>query len=276
MLRKKLVVWSALAMMCLAIAWPVWAQVAQPAADAAGKMELSADAQKAASEEGAKSQGSGMGLWTVIMSSGWLGVILWLALGACSIAAAALIIDSFVTIRNKKIMPEALIKAVSESMEQGDVMKALKHCDEFPGPLANILSAGFSNVKEGYDVIQDVVGVAADLESEKLMQRVAYLNVCANLAPMLGLLGTVQGMIYAFAALATTQAGAAQQAMLALNIAQALWTTAAGLCVAIPAVGFYTFFKNRAMKIILGMEALTMDLIKSLRNVEVVEEEEAG
>ena len=121
-------------------------------------------------------------------------------------------------------------------------------------------------------MIQDVVSVAADMESEKLMQRVAYLNVCGNLAPMLGLLGTVQGMIYAFAALATTQAGAAQQAMLAMNIAQALWTTAAGLCVAIPAVTFYTFFKNRATKIILGMEALTMDLIKSLRNVEVVEE----
>ena len=61
-------------------------------------------------------------------------------------------------------------------------------------------------------------------------------------------------------------------AMLAMNIAQALWTTAAGPCVAIPAISFYTFFKNRATNIILGMEALTMDLIKSLRNVEVVEE----
>ena len=79
-------------------------------------------------------------------------------------------------------------------------------------------------------------------------------------------------MIYAFATLATTEAGAAQQAMLALNIAQALLTTAAGLCVAIPAISFYTYFRNRASKVILNMEALTMDLIKSLRNVEVVEE----
>lgn len=221
-------------------------------------------------EAGAKP--SGLGFFQVVASSGFLGVILWLTLGATSVAAGALAIDSFVNIRTKKIVPESLVQAVREAMEQGDVMKALKHCDEQPGPLANILSAGFANVREGYDVIQDVVGVAADLESEKLLQRVAYLNVCANLAPMLGLLGTVQGMIYAFATLATSQAGAAQQAMLAMNIAQALWTTAAGLCVAIPAVGFYTFFKNRATKIILGMEALTMDLIKSLRNVEVVEE----
>ena len=128
-------------------------------------------------------------------------------------------------------------------------------------------------MKEGFDVIQDVVGVAADLESEKLMQRVAYLNVCANMAPMLGLLGTVQGMIYAFATLATTQAGAAQQAMLAMNIAQALWTTAAGLVVAIPAVTLlHVLQEPRRRQIILGMEGLTMDLIKALRNVEVVEE----
>ncbi len=231
-----------------------------------GAMQLDEETQAKAQKS------SGLGFFQVLKSSGWLGVILWLGLGATSIGASALAIDSFVTIRHKKIVPETLVNEVREAMEQGDVMKALKHCDEQPGPLANILSAGFANVKEGYDVIQDVVGVAADLESEKLMQRVAYLNVCANLAPMLGLLGTVQGMIFAFATLATQQAGAAQQSMLAMNIAQALWTTAAGLCVAIPAVAFYTVFKNRATKIILGMEALTMDLIKSLRNVEVVEE----
>jgi biopolymer transport protein ExbB len=239
-----------------------------PAAPAPGMVldEKTAEGEKAGEKK------SGLGFWTVIISSGFLGIIIWLGLGGTSVAAAALAIDSFVNIRQKKIVPQQLVDDVRSSMEQGDVLKAIKHCEERTGPLASILSAGFSNVKEGFDVIQDVVGVAADLESEKLLQRVAYLNVCANLAPMLGLLGTVQGMIYAFATLATTEAGAAQQAMLALNIAQALWTTAAGLCVAIPAISFYTYFRNRASKVILNMEALTMDLIKSLRNVEVVEE----
>ncbi|MBM4156690.1 MAG: MotA/TolQ/ExbB proton channel family protein [Lentisphaerae bacterium] len=244
---------------------------AAAAAPAAGATVLDAEAAKA---EAAAKKAGGMGFWSVITSSGWLGRILWLALGACSVAAAALIIDSFITIKEKKISPETLVKDVRESMAQGDVMKAIKHCEGNPTPLASILTAGFSNVQEGFDVIQDVVGVAADLESEKLMQRVAYLNVCANLAPMLGLLGTVQGMIYAFMTLALQEAGAAQTAMLAKNIGQALWTTAAGLIVAIPAVSFYTYFKNAATKIILGMEGLTMDLIKSLRNVEVVQEEE--
>jgi biopolymer transport protein ExbB len=127
-------------------------------------------------------------------------------------------------------------------------------------------------VQEGFDAVQEAIGVAADLESEKLVQRVTYLNVVANLAPMLGLLGTVQGMIFAFANLATTQAGAAQQQMLAVNIAQALYTTAGGLIAAIPALGFYFYFRNKSTRIILGMEILTTDLVKSLRNVEVVSE----
>ncbi len=263
--------WLAMALV-LVIGAAIWADAQEAAAPAAPAGEA-AGAEKKDAEKKEEKVDSGMGFITVVVSSGWVGVVLWLALGACSVAAVALAIDSFVTIKEKKIAPEDLVTLVREAMEQGDVMKALKHCEDHPTPLANILTAGFSNVQEGYDVIQDVVGVAADMESEKLMQRVAYLNVCANLAPMLGLLGTVQGMIFAFATLATMQAGALQQAMLARNIAQALWTTAAGLVIAIPAISFYTYFKNRATKIILSMESLTMDLIKSLRNVEVVAEE---
>jgi biopolymer transport protein ExbB len=175
-------------------------------------------------------------------------------------------------VREHKIVPQSLVEKVRAAMEQGDVMKAIKHCEEEPGPLANILKAGFSNVQEGFEVIQESIGVAADMEGELLIQRVTYLNVVANLSPMLGLLGTVQGMIYAFATLGTQAAGAAQQAMLAVNIAQALYTTAGGLLAAVPAVGFFYYFRNRATKIILGMEALTTDLIKTLRNVEVVSE----
>jgi biopolymer transport protein ExbB len=203
---------------------------------------------------------------------GFMGILLWLLLALSSVAGVALIVDSFITIRGKKIAPETLIENVREAMEQGDVMKALECCEEEPGPLANILSSGFSNVQEGFEVIQDSVAVSADMESEKLLQRVNYLNVVGNLAPMLGLLGTVQGMIYAFSTLGSMEAGPAQQALLALNISMALTTTAAGLLVAVPAIGFFHYFRNRATNIILGMEALSMDLMKDLRNVEVIEE----
>ena len=265
--KSKLMVWLVLVAALVLVPMIVLAQEGvSPAAAAGGAGEL-------VMEDGAAdSGGGGAGRWQVITGSGFLGVFLWLCLLGDSIAAAWLAIDFFVTINPKKIIPEALVNEVREAMEQGDVMKALQRCEQDQGPLPSILQAGFRNVKEGFEVIQEQVGSAADLESEKLMQRVAYLNMCGSIAPMLGLLGTVQGMIMAFANLANTQAGAAQQAMLAMNIAQALWTTAAGLVVAIPAVSLYTYFKNRLSRIILSMEGLTMDLIKALRNVEVVEE----
>lgn len=205
----------------------------------------------------------------VVRGGGFLGIVLWVAIFVTSVAGIALIVDAFITVRAVKIMPPTLVKDVQEAMQQGDVMKALQHCEEEPCPVSSVLSAGFSNVEEGFDTIQDAVSVAAAMEEERLMQRVNYLNVVGNLAPMLGLLGTVQGMIAAFANLAS--AGAAGGGALALSISQALYTTAFGLFIAIPALAFFYYFRNRASTIILTMERLTMDEIKILRNVEVVD-----
>ncbi|MEI6970885.1 MAG: MotA/TolQ/ExbB proton channel family protein [bacterium] len=219
----------------------------------------------------AAAQHSG-GLIAVIFKSGPAGVMVWIALIVCSVISVALIIDSFITIQDAKIMPAGLVNEVRTAMEQGDLLKAVQFCDANPGPLSRILSAGFAQVEEGFEVIQDAIGVAADLETEKVLSRVTYLSVISNTTPMLGLIGTVQGMIFAFANLATKPPGAEQQAFLALNISHGLWATAVGLSTAVPATIFYFFFKNRAMNIILRMEALTLDLIKALRNVEIVEE----
>jgi len=205
--------------------------------------------------------GSGDGFFNVVAKGGFLGIVLWLALAALSVAGTNLIVDSFLKIKEKRIIPPVLTNGVRTALAAGDFEKAKALCVDETGSLANILSAGLSNIGNG---AEDAVAIAAELESEKLMQRVNYLNVVGNLAPMLGLLGTVQGMIMAFATLGT-EAGAAKNAMLATNISQALYTTAAGLIIAVPALGFYSFFRNRAAKIILNMEALTMELMKKVR-----------
>jgi biopolymer transport protein ExbB len=229
---------------------------------------------KTSESAAASVEGAGIGFLDVLKNSGVAGLVLWLALLAVSVTGAWLTIDSFLQIQEKRISPPSLVANVRAAMEQGDLMKALEHCNQEPGPLANILSTGFANVEEGFEVVQETVAVAADLESERLMQRVAYLNLIGNIAPMLGLLGTVVGMISAFSNIALG-AGAASAGLLALDISMALYTTASGLSIAVPAVGFYYFFRNRATNIILGMEGLTLDLIKVLRNVEIIEEGEA-
>jgi biopolymer transport protein ExbB len=228
---------------------------------------LAADAQDivmnaAAAKAEAVSPGSGF--IAVLLSGGVLGVVLWLALAALSVAGTHLIIDSFIKIREKRIIPDELTGGVCSALEAGNIPQVLQMCSEEPGALANILTAGFTKLSDGPEAMQDAVSVAAELEGEKLLQRINYLNVVGNLAPMLGLLGTVQGMIMAFATLGT-EAGAAKNAMLAVNISQALYTTAAGLVVAVPALGFFAFFRNRATKIILSIEALMMELMKKAR-----------
>ncbi|MDA0323581.1 MAG: MotA/TolQ/ExbB proton channel family protein [Verrucomicrobia bacterium] len=239
-----------------------------PAADAGA--ETSAGGGGAA--EAASSGSGGGGFFNVIAKSGFMGIVLWLTILGASVACVYFIVDCGITVRGSRIMPQQLIDNVTEAMEQGDVLKALDSCEQDPGPMANILSAGFSQVEEGFEVIQDAITTAAELESEYLVQKITYLSVVGSLSPMLGLLGTVQGMIKAFASLAF-ETGAGKTAALALNISQALYTTAAGLSVAVPAVACYYIFRNKANRIILQMEGITIDLIKDLRNVEVVEDE---
>lgn len=246
----------------------LFAQPALMAQDAAVPVAAAAAAAPAADSGGSPSFFKGV----LLANGSVLGIMINLMILMCSLAMVALVVDSFITVSEPRIIPVSLVSRVQESMEQGDVIKALNICNEEPGPMANILAAAFENVEGGFEAIQDSVAVQADLQSEKLMQRVNYLSVVGNLAPMLGLMGTVYGMILAFGTLAS--AGATAAAQLAQSINMALYTTLFGLVIAVPALAFFYFFRNRAATVILRMEEITLDQIKVLRHIEVVDEEE--
>ena len=257
-------VMAAMMMLGLVVA-PVAAGVAmaQDAAPAAQKQQqgggdlVGADGKAV---DPSQQQKSGGGFFDIVFGSGVVGAILWFALFADGAMAIYFAVDCFVLIKPQKLMPTSLITNVQSAMVEGDVMKALKVCENEPSAMSNILSTAFQHVEDGYDVIQEAVNGAADLETERL----------TNLGPSLGLLGTVQGMILTFEALA--QGGAGDASMLANSIGQALWTTAAGLCVSIPSITIYYSLRNKATRLIMRMTALTMELLKGLRNVEVVDE----
>lgn len=227
-------------------------------------------AAEGASEGGdaAAQPAGGQTFFGIVFGGSAMDITVWMFIFLTSLATIALIIDSFLSIRASKIMPVELVKAVKDALAEGDLGAAIEACESTPGPLSNILLAGFNNISEGYDIILDAVSSAASIETEKLMQRVNYLNLCGQLAPMFGLMGTVTGMVAAFSGLATAS-GAAKANKLAMSISGALYTTAVGLFIAIPAILGFTFIKNNASKIILTMEALTYDLIKILKGAEV-------
>jgi len=258
-------------MFTLALAGSAWAQEAAPAAaPAVAAPAANIPAAAAAPTAGNAAEKNEITFVAVVTRAGWFGALVWVALFASSIVGVALIVDSYLTIQERKIAPKQLVEDVRDALAQGDLLKALQCCENTPAPLSRILKAGFTNAEEGFEVVQDAVGVAADMEAEMLMQRVTYLSVISNTTPMLGLIGTVQGMILAFFKLGTMAAGAAQTNMLAVNISHGLWATAVGLGTAVPAGIYYFYFKMRCTRIILHQEALTLDLIKTLRNVEVV------
>ena len=231
------------------------------------------DANPEAAEAAAETveQSSGSALWNVLYGGSLVNLIIWLGLFATSFTTIIFAVNAFFLVKEDKLMPNAVITGVQDALSKGDLDAAVNTCDSNPSTLSSILRTAFNNIEDGYDVVQQAVSSATDLESEKLMQKVNRLNVCGQIAPMLGLMGTVTGMVSAFAGLATTT-GAAKSKVLAQSISTALWTTCVGLLISVPALLFYTYFKNNATRLLLEFEAKVLDLIKVLRNVEVESE----
>ena len=230
-------------------------------------------AQDAEGGEGEAAALKSPGFMDIVFGGTIVDIAIWMMLFGCSAATLAFIIDAMISVKRDKLIPEDLVEGVRESLYEGDLNSAIAACEENPSPLSNILMVGFSNITEGFEVIQDSISAAADYESEKLLQKVNYLNMLGQIAPMLGLLGTVTGMVSAFGGMGSST-GSAKAAQLAAAISGALWTTCAGLLISVPALLSYTLTRNNAIRIILESESTVIDLIKTLRNAEVDDDEE--
>jgi biopolymer transport protein ExbB len=209
--------------------------------------------------------------YEMVFGSGWLDTLAWFAMFGTSMVVVALIIDGIVSLKRVKLMPPDLIDGVRSALANGDLSAATQICEHNPSPLSRILLTGFSNIQEGYEVIQESVAKSAEYESEKMLQRVNYLNICGQLGPMEGLVGTVLGMIHAFSSLGGMQ-GAAKTTALAKAIGTAMHATVFGLLIAIPSLLAYVILKNYATRLILEMQHIVLDLIKVLRSAEVEEQ----
>ena len=229
--------------------------------------ELTDESGNAVESNAAQSSSSGGGFYEIVFGSGIVGMLLWFGLFGDFGAAVYFMFDSSVLIKPEKLMPQRLLTNVQGAMAEGDVVKAMEFCQQDPSPMSSIVMAAFQHIEEGFEAIQEAVTQASDFEQEKIQQRLNWISVCGNLGPSLGLLGTVQGMILTFQALAS--GGAGDAAALANSIGQALWTTAGGLIVSIPSITVFYILRNKANRMILKMTAVTMELLNGLRNVSV-------
>ena len=184
------------------------------------------------------------GLMGIIFSGGYVGAIMIFILLGLSLTAAYLIFDHLMTIRRKDLMPEGLGEQVRQSLMAGDVTAAQAACNAQPSLLSFVLLHGISELEFGWNSVEKSLEDALAEQSARLFRKIEYLSVIGNIAPMVGLLGTVIGMIVAFQQVAATQ-GLASAPQLAQGIYQALVTTVGGLIVAIPSIGAFAIFRNQ-------------------------------
>jgi len=185
-------------------------------------------------------------LWSLIKAGG----ITMFPLAAFSIAIMALVVRSFLILNEEKMIPPHVVMQVLRDLSVRDVLAASRKCVENPTLITTIVGAGLERVNtEEVDiaVLKEAIEESGTEQMLFYMGPVSYLSIIGAVAPMLGLLGTVSGMIKAFQNIAAGGMGKAD--VLAANIGEALVTTATGLIIAIPAMLFYFYFKNKFMRI---------------------------
>jgi biopolymer transport protein ExbB len=184
------------------------------------------------------------GFFEIVFSGGVIGITIMLMLIGLSIAMVALAVEHLLTIRREALIPPELDDTVAKQLAAGNVNAAVQACKEQPSLLGFVLHAGLSEVEGGWPAVEKAMEDATAEQAARLLRKIEYFSVIGNLAPMMGLLGTVVGMVFAFREVADTQ-GAARAAELASGIYQALVTTVAGLLIAIPSLALFAVFRNR-------------------------------
>ncbi len=181
-------------------------------------------------------------LWSTIKAGGIIGLLVILM----SLVSVALIVEHFFSIRRDRILPITLEQALEEQLNTKQYDQARLICDEDSSFLSKVVGAGLGQMGGmfGFFDMQTAMQEVSEREVSRLYRKLDYLAFIAATAPMLGLLGTVTGMIRSFNTIAVTE-GAAKPSDLASGISEALVTTCMGLIVAIPAMFFVSQFRNR-------------------------------
>jgi biopolymer transport protein ExbB len=184
----------------------------------------------------------------MVQAGGWLMLPILL----CSVLAAAICIERFWTLSKARVAPKALLGEVWTQLKNGKLDQQRLREIRSESPLGEIFSAGIANARRGRDIMKEAMEEAAESVMHELERYLTPLGTIASISPLLGLLGTVVGMIKVFSLLVIE--GAGNPTLLAGGISQALVTTAAGLGVAIPALMFHRFFQRRVDDLVVTLE----------------------
>ncbi|MDR2613358.1 MAG: MotA/TolQ/ExbB proton channel family protein [Deltaproteobacteria bacterium] len=185
----------------------------------------------------------------------------------CSLVALAIILERLWALRRARVAPRSLVLSVSGLLARRQFNEAAFLCQDGESAAARLIRQGLKMTGRGRVLFKDAMEEAGRREAATLNAHLELLSVIASVSPLLGLLGTVSGMIVAFGAVA--QAGMGNPGLLAGGIGQALLTTAAGLVIAIPAMIIHRLLAGRAEALLAELEDLGSDLLEALAAAEL-------
>jgi len=189
------------------------------------------------------------------------GIFMW-PLGLALILGIAFALERLLTLTLAKIDSQQFFAELKKAIEEGGVSAGVKVCNETRGPVAAVIREGLLRVDQGIDHVEKSIASAGAVEGSFLQRGLVVLASVTTIAPMLGFLGTVWGMILAFKAIA--EAGDVKPSVVADGISQALITTAGGLVIAIIVQTFHNFVISRINRIIIDMEETSTNLVDLL------------
>jgi biopolymer transport protein ExbB len=180
----------------------------------------------------------------------------------CSVLALAIALERSWSLRRGRVISPAIHSEITEYLREGNLKECMNLCRESSSPMTNITLAALANFNKGREEIREAIEDAGRHEVPHLERYLTWLSTIASVAPLLGLLGTVMGMIKVFNVISTQ--GPGNPNALAGGISEALLTTAAGLTVAIPSFVLYNYFVNKADKLIIEIEKNSLLLLEMM------------
>jgi biopolymer transport protein ExbB len=199
----------------------------------------------------------GMTLWQLVAAGGWCMIFL----GLLSVAATASVIYHFRAVSPNKLTPQDFTENLLSILERKEYDKALGLCNAQPNLIGAIAVKGLQKASKGGTVVEEAILHEGKARLGKLWKDLSYLGDMGVIAPMVGLLGTVLGMIQAFNFVAF-QTGVVKPVLLAEGLAKAMITTAFGLIIAIPIMAFYAYFRARIGEISSNAERASSEIVQ--------------
>jgi biopolymer transport protein ExbB len=201
--------------------------------------------------------------WT-IQSLGWMYTVIFLAL---SVTLVSLFVMNMLAARRDTLCPQGLVDSFEEKLNEKDFQGAYDMARTDESVLGQVLSAGLARLSRGYSKALEGMQEVGEEESMRLEHRLSYMALIGNLSPMVGLLGTVHGMISSFQVIALGGASP-KPAELAEGISTALFTTLVGLILAIPAIAAYNVIRNRVARLLLEVGVTSENLMSRFEDVQ--------